>query len=135
MKQTIINYRKNRQCTYPAPFVTVKLSSPVDLDLGDKVCDIDGLIDSGADITVMPEKYLEYIGVPITGYESITFGDGSTESQPLFYVNIEMAGESHDLQVTLWEKDFALLGRDILNKYVIELNGPEDICTLFTSEN
>ena len=84
------------------------------------------LIDSGSSITCIPYNL-------ITGLSLVPIGSGPVDTArslfsketDIYRVNIDFFGVIfRNFPVYRFEKDFALIGRDILNKYYLQLNGP-----------
>ena len=109
--------------TPPAPlaFVTVRNS-----ETGAARSDVPMLIDSGGDITLLPQKVAEFVGlfpVPDKGYELAAF-DGSLTIAPVVHAEMIFIGKSFRGQFLLLEQEIGILGRNILNLFPILLDGP-----------
>ncbi len=106
----------------PAPVATVVLYTR---DRAKTVADVPMLIDSGADLTLIPQRCVRELGLhdePIDGF--LQGFDGSTT--PARAVNIEL----HFLQYIfrglfpVTEDELGILGRNVLNKLSLLLDGP-----------
>lgn len=108
---------------HPAPFVPVNLSGP---NGGTELADLPAQLDSGADRTVVPRSAVERLG--LVQLDEITVGalNMALEILPTFLVRltirqqapitVEVAGARNE--------SWVLLGRDVLNRYRIVLDGP-----------
>jgi predicted aspartyl protease len=83
---------------------------------------VPALVDSGADITVVPEGVPEALGLPQIG-ELTVRGIGGTRRVPVYAAEVEVAGWRRVVEVVA-VGGVALLGRDVLNAWVVTLDGP-----------
>lgn len=106
----------------PAPVATVTLYAR---DRAKTVADVPMLIDSGADLTLIPQRCVRELGLrdePIDGF--LEGFDGSTT--PARAVNIEV----HFLQYIfrglfpVTEDECGILGRNVINRLALVLDGP-----------
>ncbi len=107
----------------PAPFLDIQLRHPDDPV---QITRLSAKIDTGADISALPAIVIEQLGLPVTsklmvaGYDGVptaitTYGVILTVEQIRFKVHEIIAiSETH-----------ALLGRDVLNHFYLQLNGPD----------
>jgi hypothetical protein len=89
------------------------------------------IIDTGSEITFIPEGSLIRLNAQVIGPPQIIEGIGDSEDS--FYPYAVLLGLSNSLDFRLvevfgWERKFALLGRDWLQDYCIKFDGP---CGLF----
>ena len=83
-----------------------------------------GKIDSGADISVIPQAWAAKLRLLPAGLFEVASFDGRTIEKPAYYVNISMNGFRFELvKVISSRRTNALLGRDILNRLKITLDG------------
>jgi len=109
----------------PAPVLEVSLSLPI--NPGD-IIKIPALLDSGADMTVIPrtvvqQLQLKYVDeIPAVGF------DGNVKNTFVYSAKIifDKLGE-FIIRVITCENDHALIGRDILNKWSVFLKGREKV--------
>ena len=106
----------------PAPFVDTRISLPLSPDLGQP---LRAKLDTAADISCIPADLVDKLGllpartVPVEGY------DGVQEMVYAYTVTIEVAdARFRHLEVVSIPEEYALLGRDVLNCFYIQLNGP-----------
>ena len=110
----------------PAPYVLLNLFHPTDADA---VRDVPALADTGADITVIPLAVIGSVrGIP-TGTSPILGYDNKPDTLTTFAIRLQI----RDLPVI--ELDVvgsdrvstAIVGRDVLNRYDIRLDGPNRV--------
>ena len=107
----------------PAPVAQATLRNPLS---GATISDVLLLVDSGADVTLLPRKAVEGIGVPLIagqGYELIGF-DGSKSLAPAVTLDMIFLKRIFRGQYLLIEEERGILGRDILNNIALLLDGP-----------
>ena len=107
----------------PAPLARVTLRNPW---TGATASDVELLVDSGADVTLLPRQAVEGLGVSLTtgrGYEIAGF-DGSKSFVPA--VNLEMLflNRLFKGQYLAIDEERGILGRDVLNHIALLLDGP-----------
>ena len=115
----------------PIPTLELRLRRPDDGELTESLA---GLIDTGADITLVPQTLLEQIGASeldevrlrshwgeyttvITYLVDLTFSIGTLPG-------IEVVGDAYG--------DRVLLGRNVLNKLILLIDGPRQFTDLLT---
>lgn len=113
----------DRSVDPPAPFVDIRVSPPLDPVLGQP---LQAKLDTAADISCIPADLVELFRllptriIPVEGYDGI---------QTMIYtyiITLEVANARfHHLEVVLIPEKYALLGRDVLNKFYVQLNGPD----------
>lgn len=107
----------------PAPVARVILRHP---DNGTTVSDVQLLLDTGADITLLPRGAVERLGVlPLDNlrYELMGF-DGSKSFAPVVVVDMIFLNRAFRGRYLLVEEEHGILGRDILNHVALLLDGP-----------
>jgi hypothetical protein len=113
----------NRQAD-PPELIVPAVVAPLD---SAQVMDFDAKIDTGADMTIVPSSLRRSLNIKIIS-RGISRGALGEEwrSIPLFMVRIRIVGSDWmDVMVTESPKNYILLGRDILNRYVLTAHGPE----------
>jgi predicted aspartyl protease len=85
------------------------------------------LIDTGADITVIPNDKISELGLQPRGYQNVR---GLFESEyqvaPIYYITLRINKDRHfQVKVVALESKHALIGRDILNRLYLTADGPE----------
>jgi hypothetical protein len=91
------------------------------------------LVDSGADMSVVPEMVARQGELPLIG--SITVGGvgGVRRHAPLYAAQVEVAGIRRIVEVIGLGQE-ALIGRDLLNNRVVTLDGPARRLHLVTTD-
>jgi predicted aspartyl protease len=107
----------------PAPIARVVLRNP---QSGTTVSDVSLLLDTGADITLLPRTAVERLGVPLLPdqrYELMSF-DGSKSFAPVVMLDLIFLRRAFRGRYLLIEAERGILGRDILNHVTLLLDGP-----------
>jgi hypothetical protein len=107
----------------PAPMATVTLRNP---DNHAVVSDVPMLLDSGADVTLIPQASADLAGaevVPGKQYELIGF-NGSLSLVAVVRLEVHFCGRTFRGQFLLSDQEWGILGRNVLNAVPILLDGP-----------
>lgn len=105
----------------PAPVVSVKLRSP---ESGATREEILLLIDSGADVTLLPKSAVDSLGiVTFATYELIGF-DGTRSTAAAVRADLLLLNKTFRGQFLVAHQEVGILGRDILNSVSLLLDGP-----------
>ena len=107
----------------PAPVAQVTLRNP---SSGVTISDVVLLVDSGADVTLLPRQAVEGLGIPLVtgqGYELMGFG-GRKSFAPAVILDMIFLKRIFRGQYLLIEEERGILGRDILNHIALLLDGP-----------
>jgi hypothetical protein len=119
----MIRYAYNRQVEPPAPFVHVTLLCA---DTGLSTNEIPALLDTAADRTVIPASLVSRLGlVPMDEVSVAGFG-GQVVLIPTYFVELSIRTLTPlPLEVLAHpEEPYVLLGRDVLNRHRLVLDGP-----------
>ena len=84
------------------------------------------LIDSGADVTLVPRSVVDQLGIPVASakqYELVGF-DGTRCSSPAVRLRLRLLGRIFEGLFVLIEQEHGILGRNILNALPLVLDGP-----------
>jgi Aspartyl protease len=107
----------------PAPLAHVTLRAP---DSGATQTDVPMLLDTCADITLIPRAVLNQLGVNINTehqYELTSF-DGSTSIAPVVRLEMLFLGRTFRGQFLITEQEWGIIGRNILNALPLLFDGP-----------
>jgi hypothetical protein len=119
----MIRYRYNRQVKPPAPFVYVTLRCP---ETRKAVANLPAQLDIAADRTVIPASLVVPLGMsPVDELQVAGLG-GRVFSVPAYLVELTLHTLSPQEVVVLAQdgEPFILLGRDVLNRHRLLLDGP-----------
>ena len=108
----------------PAPIAQVALRN---LHSGEMVVDVPLLLDTGADVTLLPRNIVEQIGVQLVAgqsYELMGF-NGSTSSAPVVMLDLLFLKRAFRGRYLVIEEGRGIMGRDILNCLALLLDGPQ----------
>ena len=107
----------------PAPVAQVMLRKP---HSGATVSDVLLLVDTGADLTLLPRTVVEQLGVPLLAgqqYELMGF-DGSKSFAPVVILDLLFLKRAFRGRYLLIEVEGGIMGRDILNHVILLFDGP-----------
>ena len=117
-----MDYSYSKQYRPPAPVLELSVLHPQNPN---NLTQVTGKIDTGADITTIPETLLLHLGIPPCR-EVIAIGFDDVETRRRTYlVNLSIAGVTHPFQeVMATSGNQVLIGRDLLNQWIMTLDGP-----------
>jgi predicted aspartyl protease len=119
----MIRYRYNQQVSPPAPFVHVTVSPPVPGSAG---AEGPAQLDTAADMTVIPWRLVQELGlVPLGELPILGFG-GHRTTVPTFLIHLQIREQAAYVIEVLAspEEPYILLGRDVLNRFRVTFDGP-----------
>jgi predicted aspartyl protease len=107
----------------PAPVAEMTVLHPV---TGAQSDALRGKLDTGADITVIPDRLVAHLGLTPKGLLWTRGYDGSYSQRPVYYARMQVEG----LIVAMVRciaivRNEALLGRNVLNHFSITLYGKQ----------
>ncbi|MEW6482173.1 MAG: hypothetical protein AB1397_04145 [bacterium] len=125
-------YDYSKAYSPPAPVIDVVISNP----LTGKEVTCKGIIDPGAQMTVIPKKILELLNpIEVVSRVNIQSFDGCISATNIYSINLCIAKiVIKGISVICYEENTALLGRDILNQFVITLDGKRGILEIKEDE-
>jgi len=106
-----------------APVADIILRNPITKD---EVSDVKMLIDTGADVTLIPKIYVDKLNLEIdssTSYQLVGF-DGNTSFAQCVFLDLIFLKKTFKGRFLLTEQDYGVLGRDILNLLSLVFDGP-----------
>jgi predicted aspartyl protease len=105
----------------PAAIVGVSVQNP---NAPERQRNLDGIIDTGADLSLIPATLAEQIGVRSHTRMFVSGVDGLNLEHPVFIVNLEFAETKLERRaVCTWNGTFAILGRDVLDEFIFVYDG------------
>ncbi|MDA0839950.1 MAG: hypothetical protein O2857_19455 [Planctomycetota bacterium] len=107
----------------PAPIARVTVRSPYS---GDIVPDVPLLMDTGADVTLLPSSVVEGLVEHSVGdvqYELESF-DGTRSLAQAARLEVLFLGKVFRGQFILVDQDLGVLGRNVLNSLRLQFDGP-----------
>ena len=105
----------------PIPQTSIQLHNPLN---DSQNYNADAVVDTGAVMTCIPESIITQLGSSLA-YSTIQVKDvnGNFQTRKTYLIDIIIDDyEYEDLEVIAMPKQFAVIGRDILNAHVIVLN-------------
>lgn len=107
----------------PAPLARVILCNP---DTSTVWSDVPMLLDSGADVTLIPQTAVKVLGVavvPDRHYELVSF-DGSASFASVVRLELIFCRRTFRGQFLLIDQAWGILGRNVLNAVSLTFDGP-----------
>ena len=112
----------------PALMLDVEVSN---LESGEKIT-VRAKIDTGADLTDIPEMLQERLGLLPFSEELIRYADGRLKWKTTYLANFSLDGFDFEaVEVTSGNRNYALIGRNILNKLKLICDGKNLTFTIF----
>ena len=127
-----VRYKYNRQLSPPAPCVYVSLGRPDDINLS--IRDVPAQLDTAAYMTAVPMAVVEQLQLVQLDQTAVAGFGGHVSVAPIYLVNLAINDFPAGLVRVLADRDepFVLLGRDILNRHRVLLDGPNLILEIGT---
>lgn len=119
----MFNYGTLQTSITPAPQTSIELSNPSN---NSKSLQVDAIVDTGAVMTCVPESVIKQLGESLI-YSTIQVRDanGNIQERRTYRINIRITDyEYKNVEVIPITKQYALIGRDILNQHKIILDAP-----------
>jgi hypothetical protein len=112
----------------PAPVVEVVVTHPVtSVNSGT----LHGKVDSGADVTVIPERLVRQLKLTPKGRAWTRSYDGTYSQRPVYYARFIVEGFALPIvRCIAADRTNVLLGRNVLNRFIIVLDGKNLSCEL-----
>lgn len=112
------------QFSPPAPVAQVTVRNPANAKT---VASIQMLLDSGADVTLLPQSVADEVGVEVAAgqtYDLMGF-DGSISRAQVARLDMILLGRTFRGQFLLIDQEWGIVGRDVLNLLALVLDGPQ----------
>ena len=105
----------------PAPVAEVSIAQPVtDIASGP----LRGKLDSGADVTVIPARWITRLGLSPRAAVWARSYDGTYSQRAVYYVRFTIEGhELSAVRCLATDRTDVLVGRNVLNRFVLRLDG------------
>lgn len=106
----------------PGPMVNVTVRPPGCAEPTWKTL---GQLDTGADVTLIPASVADELQLAPEEYHIIMAGYDNAETERMaYFVDLEIAGHTlESVEVVAVPTDTVLVGRDVLNHFIVTLNG------------
>jgi predicted aspartyl protease len=112
----------------PAPVADVMVTHPV---TGAESGALRGKLDTGADVTVIPERLVTQLGLTPKGQTWTRSYDGAYSQRLVYYVRMSVEGFLvASVRCIATARSDVLLGRNVLNRFLITLDGKRQIFAL-----
>jgi hypothetical protein len=105
----------------PAPVAVINLRS---IDRRKRLSNVAMFIDSGADVTFLPASAVSQLGLPNQGDREVTAFDGSEGVAASVECELLFLGQVYRGVYLIVDDQYGLLGRDVLNRVSLLLDGP-----------
>jgi predicted aspartyl protease len=108
----------------PAPCLSIRLTVP---DEPFRSQELKVLVDTGADATIVPAQYVEPLGVQIDNRKVLRSPWGGRQVVDVYLLDVEIGDQRLPLiEIVADEQgEEAILGRNVLNRLFMVLNGPK----------
>ena len=103
----------------PAVFTSVQVTNPDNAS----AATVPAKFDTGAGMTVLPRSIIESLDFAVAGRILASGFDRVPIERPIYFAHLTVEGYSFsDIKVTVAPRNDILLGRDILNRFIITLD-------------
>lgn len=119
----MVRYNYTQSVEPPAPFVHATIRCP---NRDQSLSDVPALIDSAADRSVVPLRFIERLGLVQIDEISIMGFGGHIVVAPTFLIEIGLRHLPTVIVEVIADDDepYVILGRDVLNSFRVLLDGP-----------
>jgi clan AA aspartic protease len=110
----------------PAPVLPVHFDRPID---GGSGVLMRMLIDTGADCTLIPARVVRALRLPLVDRTEVLGVGGTSHAAPVHAATVRIGTSSLLTRVVAFGNE-ALLGRNVLNRLFLELDGVAQTCSV-----
>lgn len=104
----------------PAPFALISVRNP---QTKERISNIPMLLDTGADVSLLPTKLIEDLGFSLGEPQRLVGFDGNEHIFQTIDVQLIFLGKRFSGEFCLIDQESGILGRDILNSFVFVFDG------------
>jgi len=115
-------YPYGKQYTPPAPVLPVRVGQPGTTP----TVLLSALVDTGADLSVLPQGLPARLNLPAVGRLPVAGVDGLPRPLPVYAAEVAVNGYRAAIRVVSLGAT-PLIGRDLLNRLAVHLRGPEGV--------
>ena len=105
----------------PAPLALVTVKSA---QLAVEIRDVPMLLDTGADLSLLPRSHLAALASPDAKQYELTAFDGTKSTAPAVMVELQFLGKTFCGQFLVIDGWHGVLGRNVLNNLSLLFDGP-----------
>ena len=119
----MFNYGNVQTSTRLSPQTSIQLYNPRN-NSPNSDSDVDAIVDTGAVMTCIPESTITKLGSSLV-YNTCKLRDanGNVQERKTYRIDVKIGDYKYqNLEVIAISKEYALIGRDILNDFVVVLN-------------
>ena len=125
MSPSKLYYGNTQSLDCVSPDASIKIINP---DNTSTKRPVNAIVDSGAMMTCIPESMIKKLGQLRYSFVNARDFNGNITQKYTYYINIELETELFTkVEVIAHAKDYALIGRDILNRKKVTLDAPEEV--------
>ncbi len=106
----------------PCPVLTIRVAAPS----GGAAFALLAVVDTGADITLVPEALARTLDLPVVSHVRIAGVTGAAARADVLAADIDLSGNRVLAEIVAFGNE-AIVGRDLLNRLVLRLDGPRGI--------
>ncbi len=113
----------------PAPTIEIRLAAP---EASFPVGPLRAFVDSGADVSIVPIHFIDPLGLQVDNRKFLRSAWGERRQVDVYLLDVIIGNMKFPLIEIIADEhgDQAILGRNILNKLAILLDGPHSILEL-----